>query len=100
VAIELKVGPFVPEFAGKMDFYLNLFNATEKALDDNPSIGIILVRKGRLGGRIFTQDANESHWCGRIPTGAEAPKGGIRKTSNERDLLELLQNEIILPTQD
>ena len=42
VAIELKIGEFKPEFAGKMDFYLNLLNDKECALDDNPSIGIIL----------------------------------------------------------
>ncbi len=42
VAFELKVGPFAPEYAGKMDFYLNLLNDKERAPDDNPSIGIIL----------------------------------------------------------
>ncbi|AGU53859.1 hypothetical protein VAPA_2c13070 [Variovorax paradoxus B4] len=42
VAIELKIGPFEPEFAGKMDFYLNLLNEKERASDDAPSIGIIL----------------------------------------------------------
>lgn len=42
MAIELKVGPFEPEFAGKMDFYLNLLNEKERSLNDNPSIGIIL----------------------------------------------------------
>ncbi|MEK7717812.1 MAG: PDDEXK nuclease domain-containing protein [Pseudomonadota bacterium] len=42
VAIELKVGPFEPEHAGKMDFYLNLLNEKERGPDDNPSIGIIL----------------------------------------------------------
>lgn len=42
VAIELKVGAFEPEYAGKMDFYLNLLNETDRAPDDNPSIGIIL----------------------------------------------------------
>lgn len=42
VAIELKVGPFEPEFAGKMDFYLNLLNEKERAPGDAPSIGIIL----------------------------------------------------------
>ncbi|MBI1835925.1 MAG: DUF1016 domain-containing protein [Flavobacteriia bacterium] len=42
VAIELKTGSFKPEYAGKMDFYLELLNDTEKATDDNPSIGIIL----------------------------------------------------------
>ena len=42
VAFELKVGAFKPEYAGKMDFYLNLLNEKERATDDNPSIGIIL----------------------------------------------------------
>jgi predicted nuclease of restriction endonuclease-like (RecB) superfamily len=42
VAFELKLGPFEPEFAGKMDFYLNLLNDTERAPGDQLSIGIIL----------------------------------------------------------
>jgi len=42
VAFELKVGPFEPEHAGKMDFYLNLLNDKERAEGDQPSIGIIL----------------------------------------------------------
>jgi len=42
VALELKVGPFQPEYAGKMDFYLNLLNDKERGPGDNPSIGIIL----------------------------------------------------------
>lgn len=42
VAFELKIGPFEPEHAGKMDFYLNLLNDTERGDGDQPSIGIIL----------------------------------------------------------
>jgi predicted nuclease of restriction endonuclease-like (RecB) superfamily len=42
VAFELKVAPFEPEHAGKMDFYLNLLNDTERGDGDQPSIGIIL----------------------------------------------------------
>jgi predicted nuclease of restriction endonuclease-like (RecB) superfamily len=42
VAFELKIGPFEPEHAGKMDFYLNLLNDKERGPDDQPSIGIIL----------------------------------------------------------
>ncbi|RJQ61544.1 MAG: DUF1016 domain-containing protein [Desulfobacteraceae bacterium] len=42
VAFELKVGDFEPEYAGKMDFYLNLLNDKERGPGDNPSIGIIL----------------------------------------------------------
>jgi len=42
VAFDLKVGSFEPEFAGKMDFYLNLLNDKERGPADQPSIGIIL----------------------------------------------------------
>ena len=42
VAFDLKIGPFEPEHAGKMDFYLNLLNEKERGRGDPPSIGIIL----------------------------------------------------------
>lgn len=42
VAFELKVGSFEPEYAGKMDFYLNLLNDKERGPDDQPAIGVIL----------------------------------------------------------
>jgi predicted nuclease of restriction endonuclease-like (RecB) superfamily len=42
IAFDLKLGPFEPEHAGKMDFYLNLLNEKERAPNDRPSIGIIL----------------------------------------------------------
>jgi len=42
IAIELKTVEFEPEFAGKMNFYLELLDEQEKLPDDNPSIGIIL----------------------------------------------------------
>lgn len=42
VAFDLKIGPFEPEHAGKMDFYLNLLNEKERSPGDQPSIGVIL----------------------------------------------------------
>lgn len=42
IAVELKVVEFAPEFAGKMNFYLEVLDDTIKQDDDNPSIGIIL----------------------------------------------------------
>tara|TARA_B100000809_G_C15065788_1_gene504136 strand:- start:72 stop:1103 length:1032 start_codon:yes stop_codon:yes gene_type:complete len=42
IAIELKTVEFTPEFAGKMNFYLELLDEQVKETDDNPSIGIIL----------------------------------------------------------
>ena len=40
--VELKIGKFEPEYAGKTDFYLTLLNEKERATDDASSIGIIL----------------------------------------------------------
>jgi len=42
VAVELKVGKFKPEYAGKMNFYLNILNENVKMPHENPAIGIIL----------------------------------------------------------
>ncbi len=42
VALELKIGPFKPEYAGKMNFYLNLLDDFVREPTENPSIGIIL----------------------------------------------------------
>lgn len=44
VAIELKIGEFKPEYAGKMQFYLTSLNETVKQPFENPSIGIILCK--------------------------------------------------------
>lgn len=44
VAVELKVGDFKPEYAGKMQFYLSVLNDRVKMEDENPSIGIILCK--------------------------------------------------------
>jgi predicted nuclease of restriction endonuclease-like (RecB) superfamily len=42
VVIELKTGKFKPEYAGKMNFYLNLMDRKIKDASDNPTIGLIL----------------------------------------------------------
>ncbi len=44
IAIELKIGDFIPEFAGKMQFYLSLLDDKIKLGDENASIGIIICK--------------------------------------------------------
>lgn len=44
VAIELKIGDFKPEHKGKMEFYLEALESTERLPDENPPIGIIICR--------------------------------------------------------
>lgn len=49
IAIELKIGEFLPEYKGKMKFYLNVLNDTVKLPHENPAIGIIICKsKSRM----------------------------------------------------
>ena len=60
VAVELKIGEFIPEYAGKMQFYLNLINDTVKLPDENPSIGIIICKsKKRTRVEYALKNANQ-----------------------------------------
>jgi predicted nuclease of restriction endonuclease-like (RecB) superfamily len=45
VAIELKIGVFIPEYVGKMQFYLAVLDDTVRLKGENPSIGIILCKE-------------------------------------------------------
>jgi predicted nuclease of restriction endonuclease-like (RecB) superfamily len=45
VAMELKVGEFIPEYVGKMQFYLTALDQQVRQEDENPSIGIILCKE-------------------------------------------------------
>ncbi|WP_204106263.1 MULTISPECIES: PDDEXK nuclease domain-containing protein [Spirulina sp. CCY15215] len=44
IAVELKIGKFLPEYIGKMQFYLAALDDRVKLPDENPSIGIILCK--------------------------------------------------------
>jgi predicted nuclease of restriction endonuclease-like (RecB) superfamily len=44
IAIELKIGEFLPEYVGKMQFYLAVLDDTVRLADENPAIGIILCK--------------------------------------------------------
>jgi predicted nuclease of restriction endonuclease-like (RecB) superfamily len=60
VVIELKKGPFMPEYVGKMQFYLAVLNDTVRLADENPSIGIILCReKSRMIVEYALKDSNQ-----------------------------------------
>lgn len=42
VVIELKAKPFEPEFASKLNFYVNAVNRFVKAPEDNPTLGLLV----------------------------------------------------------
>ncbi len=42
IVVELKVRPFEPEFASKLNFYVNAVNRFVKTPEDNPTIGLLI----------------------------------------------------------
>jgi predicted nuclease of restriction endonuclease-like (RecB) superfamily len=81
VAVELKVGPFEPEYAGKMDFYLNLLNEKERGPGDEPS-NHPLRGEGQPRGRVLAQDEGQSNRCRRIPAAVAVAAGAARKAAH------------------
>lgn len=56
VVIDLKTRPFMPEYAGKMNFYLSAVDDRLRHPDDKPSIGLILCKR-KLGNKLVLEYA-------------------------------------------
>ncbi len=85
VAIELKTGEFKPEYAGKLNFYLEVLDSTERSEYENPSIGILLCAE---------KDSLEVEYALRI---ANKPIG-VAEYQLTKDLPEELQS--YLPNEE
>lgn len=60
VVIELKNTKFMPEYAGKLNFYLSAVDSMVKQEDDNPTIGILLCRdKNNIEAEFALRDINK-----------------------------------------
>lgn len=60
VVIELKNTKFIPEYAGKLNFYLSAVDSMVKQEDDNPTIGILLCRdKNNIEAEFALRDINK-----------------------------------------
>ena len=60
VVIDLKMGAFKPEYAGKMNFYLSAVDDLLRHPDDKPSIGLILCKgKNRIVAEYALRDMSK-----------------------------------------
>lgn len=60
VVIELKNTKFIPEYAGKLNFYLSAVDSLVKQEDDKPTIGILLCRdKNNIEAEFALRDINK-----------------------------------------
>lgn len=86
VTIELKIGKFKPEYAGKMNFYLSVLDDRVKLPDENPSIGIIICKeKNRTIVEYALKDSNQPIGVATYTLTPNLPKQyrGLLPTSKE-----------------
>ncbi len=91
VAVELKVVEFEPEFVGKLDFYLQLMDEQLKQLDDQPSIGILLVPdKNHLEVEYTLRNANKPIGVAEYYFSKQLPKELIGKLPTSEQFQSIL----------
>lgn len=83
VVVELKARPFEPEYAGKLNYYINAVDELLKGSDDNPTIGLLIC-----------SDKNETdvRWAFK---GIETPMGVA-----SYDNLQIDATSSLLPSAD
>ncbi len=75
VVIELKTGKFVPEYAGKLNFYLSAVDDSLKTEQDNPTIGLLLCReKNKLIAEYALKDMTKPMGVSEYKFFEELPK--------------------------
>jgi predicted nuclease of restriction endonuclease-like (RecB) superfamily len=87
VAIELKSGEFKPEYAGKMNFYLNILDDFAREPDENPSIGIILcAQRDRVEVEYSLRNINRPVGVSEYTLTAELPRELEGKLPEAREI--------------
>jgi predicted nuclease of restriction endonuclease-like (RecB) superfamily len=96
VAIELKIGKFLPEHIGKMQFYLTALDNVVKEKTENPSIGIILCKeKKRTIVEYALKESNKPIAVANYRITSTLPKE-LRKELPAPDQIRRLFNEMDL----
>lgn len=94
VAIELKIGKFLPEYIGKMQFYLAALDDLVRLEDENPSIGIILCKdKSKTIVEYTLRDSHKPIGVGTYRVIKKLPKE-LKKELPSPEQIQELVNEI------
>lgn len=94
VAIDLKIGTFEPEFAGKMNFYLNLLDDKARMENENPSIGIILcAEKNSVVVDYALKGIDKPIAVSEYQLQKSVPRKLQRQLPSAKELTELIKNE-------
>jgi predicted nuclease of restriction endonuclease-like (RecB) superfamily len=95
VVIELKNTKFIPEYAGKLNFYLSAVDSLVKQDDDKPTIGILLCRdKNNIETEFALRDINKPMGVSEfqltevLPDNLKSSLPSIEEIENEMKKLE------------
>ena len=95
IVVEIKTVEFEPEFAGKMNFYLELVDEQLKQKDDNSSIGIILCpEKNSVEVEYALRIQNKPIGVSEYRLTKELPEKLIGKLPSVKDIKNIIENEI------
>lgn len=93
IAIELKIGEFKPDYAGKMQFYLSALNDRVKLKDENPPIGIIICRaKNRTIVEYALRDVNKPIGVSTYKIQKVLPKEFLKYLPSSAELAKQVEN--------
>lgn len=91
VAIELKGGEFMPEYAGKLNYYLSALDSLVKLPEENPSIGILLCRdKDNTEVEFTLRDMSKPMGVATYRSSQELPEQYRNALPSAEDLKRLL----------
>lgn len=95
VAIELKTGKFKPEYAGKMNFYLNLLDDFVREEGENPSIGIIMcAERDHIEVEYALRDVNKPIGVSEYHLTKSLPKDLRKMLPDAKKLEEQIRKEL------
>ena len=93
VAIELKIGEFLPEYKGKMEFYLSILNDKVKLPNENDAIGIIICKeKNRTVVEYSLKTSNMPIGVATYTTTAKLPENYQNFLPNEETITKKLMD--------
>lgn len=89
VAVELKIGEFIPEYKGKMEFYLSILNDKIKLPNENDSIGIIICKeKNRTVVEYSLKSSRMPIGVASYKTSAQLPKEYKKLLPSEKEIVK------------
>jgi len=95
IIIELKIGDFKPEYAGKLNFYLNVIDDTVKSEDDNQTIGIILCKsKDNIEVEYSIKNIQKPIGVGQYIYTSELPENLKSNIPSQKEWNSILENYI------